>query len=157
APTSNLGTYRVQYRLPEPAPKVSIIIPTRDSLQILRTCVESLRRAKAYPNVEIVVVDNQSRHPGTLWYFQHLKEQGVRILPYDAPFNYSAINNFAGRHSTGALLCFMNNDIEVISEDWLCEMASLALQPDVGAVGAKLYYPNETLQHGGVVLGTGGV
>ncbi len=101
-----------------------------------------------------MLVDNQSDDPATLDYFAHLSEtEHARVLRYDAPFNYSAINNFAVRQARGELLCLLNNDTEVISPGWLDEMASLAMRPGTGAVGAMLYYPNETIQHAGVELG----
>jgi hypothetical protein len=151
------GHYRVRWPVPEPAPKVSVIIPTRDREQLLRTCVKSVRERTRYPSVEIVVVDNQSTDPATLAYLDELRESGVRVLSYDAPFNYSALNNWAAAQCDGPLLCLLNNDIEVIGEEWLEEMAGHALRPGIGAVGAMLYYPDDTIQHAGVILGLGGV
>jgi GT2 family glycosyltransferase len=152
------GHYRVRWRLPQGAPKVSIIIPTRDRVELLRVCVQSIRKITQYPDYEIVIVDNQSAEPETLAYLDTLRhESGIRVLPYDAPFNYSAINNRAASQCSGALLCLLNNDIEVIRPDWLSEMVGQALRPEVGAVGAMLYYPDGTIQHAGVILGVGGV
>lgn len=146
------------YALPQQTPRVSILIPTRDGLQLLRMCVDSILDKTTYKNYEIIVVDNQSRQDETHAYFQAIKQhENVQILVYDAPFNYSAINNFASKHATGEIVCLMNNDIEIISPNWIEEMLGLALQPEVGAVGAKLLYPDHTIQHGGVVLGVGGV
>lgn len=152
------GHYRVHWPLPATPPKVSIIVPTRDRADLLRTCVESVRNTTGYPNYEIVVVDNQSSEPEALAYLQSLGEMdGVRVLSFDAPFNYSAINNWAVDQCSGEVVCLLNNDIEVISAEWLQELVSQALRPGIGAVGALLYYPDRTIQHAGVVLGLGGV
>lgn len=155
------GLYRAHWPLPEPAPLVSLIIPTRDGLEVLRQCIDSVVHCTIYPNYEILVVDNQSTDPATLAYLDELPErldsQRVRVLRWDHPFNYSAINNFAASQARGSVLGLVNNDVEVIRADWLGEMVSHALRPEVGCVGAKLYYPDDTLQHAGVVLGIGGV
>ena len=152
------GHYRVRWPVPVDAPQVSILIPTRDRVELLRGCVQSIRHRTQYPDYEIVIVDNQSVEPETLDYFDSLRaEPCIRILPYDAPFNYSAINNLAASRCSGAVLCLLNNDIEVIHPDWLSEMVGQALRPEVGAVGAMLYYPDGTIQHAGVILGIGGV
>jgi GT2 family glycosyltransferase len=137
---------------------VSLIIPTRNSHGVLRVCIDSIREKTTYSNYEIIVVDNGSDDPESLYYFRELEYHGIaRILRYDKPFNYSAINNFAVAHARGELVGLINNDMEVISPGWLDEIVSLALLPGTGCVGAKLYYPNETIQHAGVILGLGGV
>jgi GT2 family glycosyltransferase len=152
------GHFRVRWRLPAEAPRVSIVVPTRDRVQLLRTCIDSLRARTTYPDYELVVVDNQSTDPETLEYLDALRQQEwSRVLRYDAPFNYSAINNWAAAQSSSPLLCLLNNDIEVIEPGWLEEMAGHAIRPDVGAVGAMLVYPDRTIQHAGVILGIGGV
>ena len=152
------GHYRVHWGLGHKPPKVSLVIPTRDRVDLLRTCVESLLAKTDYPDFEIVVVDNQSRDPETFAYFAELERDArTRVLRYDAPFNYSAINNWAVAQCDGALVGLLNNDIEAIGPGWLREMAGHALRPEIGAVGAMLYYPNDTIQHAGVVLGVGGV
>lgn len=148
--------WRVQRPLPSPAPKVSIIVPTRNAESLLRLSVGSLLAKTEYPDFEIIVVNNRSDDPGTLAYFDELRAAGVRILDYDAPFNFSALNNFAAREARGSLLAFLNNDLEVISPGWLTEMAAQALRPEIGAVGAMLYYPDDTVQHAGVILGLTG-
>ncbi len=149
---------RVRFSLPDAPPLVSLIIPTRNSHDVLRVCIDSIREKTTYSNYEIIVVDNGSDHPESLRYFCELEYRGVaRILRYDKPFNYSAINNFAVAHARGELVGLINNDMEVISPGWLDEIVSLALLPGTGCVGAKLYYPNETIQHAGVILGLGGV
>ncbi len=152
------GHYRVRWPLPEPPPKVSLIIPTRDRVDLLRTCVDSILVNSSYPSFEILIVDNQSSDPAAIDYLGRVdRDDRVRVLRFDAPFNYSAINNWAIRQCDGEIVGLVNNDIEVISPDWLEEMASHALRPDVGAVGAMLYYPDDTIQHAGVVLGVHGV
>lgn len=152
------GGYRVRHRLPDPAPKVSVIIPTRDKLDLLRRCIESILSRTTYPNFEVVIVDNQSELQETRDFFASLSDEPrVRVLPFDAPFNYSAINNHAVQNVGGDIIALVNNDVEVISPDWLEEMVQYAIRPDVGGVGAMLYYPDDTIQHAGVVLGLGGV
>jgi glycosyltransferase involved in cell wall biosynthesis len=153
----NAAMYRVRYPIPDPPPKVSLIIPTRDGCDLLRTCVSSIIDKTTYPNYEIVVVDNQSSDEETLRYFDEMQMAGVRVLHYDKPFNYSAINNFAVEQVDADIVGLVNNDIEVISPEWLTEMVSHAVRPEVGAVGAKLCYPNDTIQHAGVIVGLGGV
>lgn len=152
------GHFRVRWPVPEPTPKVSLVIPTRDRFELLHTCVESLLSSIDYANFELVVVDNQSSDSQALAYLDTLtRREHVRVLHYDAPFNYSAINNWAVGQCDGELVALVNNDIEVISPDWLSEMASHALREGVGAVGAMLYYPNDTIQHAGVIAGVYGV
>ncbi len=151
------GYCRVRYRLPTDPPTVSIIIPTRDGLQHLRPCVESVLSKSTYPNFEVLIVDNQSTDPDTLGYLAGLQERPqVRVLPYPLPFNFSAINNFAARAAFGNVLCLLNNDTEVISPDWLEEMVGHLLQPAVGVVGAKLYFADGRVQHAGDTVGPGG-
>ncbi len=152
------GGYRVRRRLSASPPLVSIIIPTHNHCVLLRHGIKTLRERTTYPRYEVLVVDNRSNDPETLAYLEELKhEDGVRVLRYAKPFNYSAINNFAVAHAQGDLICLMNNDVEVITPGWLEEMVSQALRPEIGAVGALLYYPDDTVQHAGVVLGLGGV
>ncbi|WP_426688346.1 glycosyltransferase family 2 protein [Rhodanobacter ginsengiterrae] len=152
------GLFRVRHPLAAPLPRISIVIPTRDRVDLLRRCVESIVDRSTYPDYEIVVVDNQSSEPDSLTYLAALAERPrVRVLRYDQPFNYSAINNQAVLECSSELICLLNNDIEVISPGWLEELASHAMRPQVGAVGAMLYYPNETIQHAGVMTGVHGV
>jgi GT2 family glycosyltransferase len=137
---------------------ISLIIPTRDKAAVLQMCVDSILDKTDYPRYEIIIVDNNSIEPETFEYFASLADHGsIRILRYEKPFNFSAINNFAVRAAAGDIVGLINNDMEVINGDWLTEMASHALRPEVGCVGAKLYYPNDTVQHAGVILGIGGV
>jgi GT2 family glycosyltransferase len=137
------------------SPLVSVIVPTRNRLSLLRTCIEGVGRT-AYPNVELIVVNNDSDDPGTLAYFDALKSKGTKILDVTGAFNFSAMNNLAAKHATGELLCFLNNDVEVIDGDWLSLLVLQAIKEDIGAVGARLLYPDGTVQHAGVVTGVGG-
>lgn len=150
--------YRVKHPLPSPLPLVSVIVPTRDKVDLLRACVQSVQLKTNYPSWELLIVDNGSIEPETHAYFEAVKNDSrIRVLRYDGPFNYSAINNYAVTQAQGEILALLNNDIEVISDDWLSEMVSHASRPGIGAVGAKLLYPDGTVQHAGVVLGIGGV
>lgn len=150
--------YRLHFAVPLDQPLVSLIVPTRDRVDLLSRAISSIREKTTYRNYEIIVVDNGSIDPETLAYLDELAASGAgRVLRYDEPFNYSAINNFAVGQASGSIVGLVNNDVEVISPNWLTEMVSWAIQPEVGCVGAKLYYPNDTIQHAGVVLGVGGV
>lgn len=150
-------TRRVRYPLPEPPPKVSIIVPTRDAPELLRQCVESVLAKTDYPNYELLVVDNGSRDAKALAYLADLQPRpGVRVLRWHKPFNYSAINNFAVRQARGEVVCLLNNDTEVITPEWLTELVSQLAQPGVGVVGAKLFYPDGRVQHAGDTVGPGG-
>ncbi|WP_082479216.1 glycosyltransferase family 2 protein [Methylobacterium sp. Leaf102] len=153
-----LGFNRLVRPLPHPAPRVSVIIPTRDRAELLGTVLRGLFGATDYPDIEVVVVDNDSREPATDALFaSYAEEARLRILPVPGPFNFSDLSNRGAAAATGAVLLFLNNDVEIVEPGWLAEMVSLALDPSVGAVGAKLLYPDGTLQHGGIVLGIGGV
>jgi len=143
--------WRIKYPLPAPAPLVSLIIPTRNGFKLVRRCVESILTKTAYSNFEIIIVDNHSDEPDTLAWFREIAECGVRVLPYAHPFNYSALNNFAVQHARGEIVGLLNNDLEVINSEWLDEMVGHALRPGIGCVGAMLYYPNDAIQHAGVV------
>jgi glycosyltransferase involved in cell wall biosynthesis len=152
--------WRVKYPLPSPPPSASLIIPTRNAVALLRQAVESILTITDYPDYEVVIVDNHSDDPETLAYLASVPERTsgkVRVLPFPGPFNYSAINNLAVRESRGEVVGLLNNDVEAIDRHWLTEMVSQACRPGIGAVGAMLYYPNNTVQHAGVVLGLGGV
>lgn len=152
------GTSRVFWPLPprEQLPLVSIIVPTRDRADLLRTCMESLRRKTSYANYEIIVVDNGSSEPLALDYLAWLEQSGTaRVLRDPSPYNFSQLNNRAARQARGELLCLLNNDTEVFDGAWLEEMVRQAIRPEIGAVGAKLLYPDGRLQHAGVVVGLG--
>lgn len=155
---STPGAYRIHYKT-DPSERVSIVIPTRDHVADLRKCLTSIFSKSTYRNYEIVIVDNGSTDPAAEVYYRELERDGrVKVLHYDVPFNYSEINNFAVRQgATGKYLLFLNNDTEVIEPGWIEEMQMFAQRPDVGCVGAKLFYPDGTLQHGGVILGVWGV
>ena len=150
------GTAKVGWPLPSPSPKVSVIIPTKDKIELVRACVESVLALTRYDPFEVIVVDNGSVVPETLAYLEEIAAHpSVRVLPYEAPYNFSAINNFAARQAAGSFLCLLNNDTEVVEPEWLTEMMRYAVQPHVGAVGAKLLYEDGTIQHAGVVVGVG--
>ena len=153
------NTYKVNWALPDEQPLVSLVIPTRDGYDILKQCLESIYDKTSYKNFEIIVVDNQTTCDKTLGLFSEYNstKANFRVLKWDKPFNYSAINNFAVSQAEGEVVGLVNNDIEVINKEWLSEMVSHALRPEIGCVGAKLYYPNDTIQHAGVILGIGGV
>ncbi|BCN92756.1 hypothetical protein THMIRHAM_05410 [Thiomicrorhabdus immobilis] len=153
------NTYRCKWPLPKVNPLVSLLIPTRDGYEILKNCIQSIREKTTYKNYEIVVLNNQSTCKKTLSYLQELDKShsNIRVLDWNHKFNYSAINNFGVENAYGEIIGLINNDIEVISEDWLTEMVSHAIRPNIGCVGAKLYYPDDTIQHAGVILGIGGV
>ena len=138
--------FRIVYDVPAPEPLVSLIIPTKDKVETLRLCVDSILQKTQYNNFEIIIVDNNSVRPDTKQYFRDLQtEQRVRIVTYDQPFNFSALNNFAVEQANGLVIGLVNNDIEVINKEWLTEMVSHAIRPEIGCVGAKLYYPNNTI------------
>ena len=139
-------------------PKISIIIPTRNQKTLLERCVTSIFEKTTYPNFEIIIVDNGSDDLATKNYMADVaQDEAVTILKYDKPFNYSEINNFAVDNAQGDLICLLNNDTKVLTSAWLSEMQSWLQLPHIGCVGAKLLYPNLTVQHGGVILGIGGV
>ncbi|WP_235939015.1 glycosyltransferase family 2 protein [Schauerella aestuarii] len=152
------GQRHICYALPDPAPLVTIVIPTKDGVGLLKQCIDSVLGISTYRNIEILIVDNGSTEPATLAYFDGLTGQpDVRVMRDPRPFNYSALNNAAVQEAQGEFICLMNNDIQVITPGWLEEMVGLAMQPGAGCVGARLWYPNDTLQHGGVILGIGGI
>tara|TARA_R110000782_G_scaffold78276_3_gene155033 strand:+ start:71969 stop:73426 length:1458 start_codon:yes stop_codon:yes gene_type:complete len=135
-------------------PPVSIIVPTRNRVDLLRTCLEGVD-VTDYPDIEVIIVDNDSDDPDTLAYLASLDPFRYRILRHSGPFNFSEINNRAAKEAKGRLLCLLNNDIEMIGPDWLSTMAVQAQREDVGAVGAQLLYPDGRIQHAGVVIGMG--
>ncbi|OYY75587.1 MAG: family 2 glycosyl transferase [Gammaproteobacteria bacterium 28-57-27] len=153
------NVYRVQRLIPVPAPLVSLLIPTRDRKAITEVAVRSILDKTTYANYEIIILDNGSVEPETLAWFDAIQRgiKSVRVIRYDHPFNYSAINNFGVQHARGSLIGLINNDVEVINPNWLTEMVSQACREDIGCVGAKLYYSDGKIQHAGVILGIGGV
>ena len=147
---------RLRYAVPMPAPLVSIVIPTRNGLDLMRCCIDSIRQRSTYSAWDILIVDNGSDDPACLQWLQDVQQdRRIRVLRDERPFNYAALNNAAVAQARGEFVVLLNNDIEVISPGWLEEMLSLAAQPGVGAVGARLWYSDGTLQHGGVVIGIG--
>lgn len=150
------GDRRVRYTLPVPPPRVSLVIPTRDKADVLSRCIESILQRSTYPTFEVVIVDNGSSEENTTRCLTRLaKDKRVTVLRLDAPFNYSLINNFAVAQCRGDIIGLVNNDVEVITPDWIEELTSWAVRPDIGCVGAKLYYPSGRIQHAGVILGLG--
>ena len=150
---------RVVWPLPSPLPMVSVIVPTRDRAELLEQCAEGVLRRTDYGELELLVVDNDSREPGTHALFDRLQDEHprrVRIVSHAGPFNFAALNNTAAKEARGEVLLLLNNDVHVIDSGWLREMVAHAMRPDVGAVGAKLLYIDECVQHAGVVLGPGG-
>lgn len=149
------GHYTVRYQLTT-TPLISIIIPTRDRRQLLERCVKSIQKKTDYSNYEIIILDNLSSEPDTLKYLKRINLKH-RVCPYSKPFNFAAMNNFGASHARGEYFLFLNNDTEVIDSGWLRAMLEHAQRAEVGAVGAKLLYPNGRIQHAGVVYGVGGV
>jgi glycosyltransferase involved in cell wall biosynthesis len=148
---------RVRFACPSPQPMVSIIIPTRDRAELLGMCLDSLIERSTYANYEVIIVDNGSTEKATEELFARLPKDRFRVVRDESPFNFSALNNGAARVARGELLCLMNNDIEIITPEWLEEMVAFATQSEIGCVGARLWYPDGRLQHGGVIIGLGGV
>lgn len=151
------GLVRVHFALPAPPPAVTIVIPTRNGLQLVRRCVESLLQRSTYADFDIVIVDNGSDDPACLRWFDAIARDARVSVRRDArPFNFAALNNAAVAQARGEYVALVNNDVELITPDWLEEMVSLAARPGVGAVGARLWFDDGSLQHAGVVLGLGG-
>ncbi len=149
------GSYRVNREISENSP-VSIIIPTKDNADVLRKCIDSVLKFTKYINYEIIVVNNNSIDEATYDYFEKIKyTDNIKIIDYSKPFNFSAINNFAVSNANGEYILFLNDDTEVIAEGWLASLIKEAQRPEVGAVGCKLLYPDDTIQHSGIILGMG--
>lgn len=156
---AHYGSYqRLIYSPPADHPLVSIVIPTRDRVSLLRQCITSLVPKTEYPNFEVIVVDNESSERETLGYLRLLTATGrTSVVRVPGEFNYSKLNNLGVAHARGEFIALLNNDLEVMNADWLSEMVSHAARPEIGAVGARLWYPDGKMQHGGVILGVGGV
>ncbi len=149
--------YQVNWPLPSENLLVSIIIPTKNGLDVLKPCIESIFRTIEYKEFEILLVDNNSDDFETLEYMASLQSNNkIKILSYNKPFNYSKINNYAAKHAQGDILLLLNNDVEAIESGWFEEMLAIAVRKEVGCVGAKLLYPDGTIQHAGVIMGLGG-
>lgn len=150
--------YRVRWELPTPAPAVTAVVPTRNGGELLERAVDGLLNRTSYPELRVLIADNDTDDPSTLAYLRMIgQDPRVVVLPAPGPFNYSAINNAAVAATDTPLVLLLNDDVIVEQDDWLIEMASNLVRPDVGIVGAKLVYPDEFIQHAGVVLGLGGV
>ena len=153
----DLGFYRVEYPV-QGEPLVSILIPNRDQKETLEKCLNSIWEKSTYNNYEILIVENNSSSPEIFNYYREIeKRPGVRILTWKEGFNYSAINNFGEKSAAGDYLLFLNNDVEVINPRWIEELLGNCQRKEVGIVGAKLYYPDDTIQHAGTVIGIGGI
>ncbi len=136
--------------------KISILIPNKDHVSDLRRCIDSIKERSTYENYEIIVIENNSTEKETFDYYQTLSQQeNITVVTYTGAFNYSGINNFGAGFAKGEYLLLLNNDTQVISMNWLEAMLMYAQRPDVGAVGAKLYYGDKTIQHAGIVVGLG--
>ena len=147
--------FRIQYQVLG-NPRISIVIPNKDHEQDLRRCITSILEKSTYDNYEIIVVENNSTTPQIAAYYQELSQNPkVKVVRYEGTFNYSAVNNLGVSYATGEYLLLLNNDTEVITVNWMEELLMYAQREDVGAVGAKLYYPDKTIQHAGVVIGLG--
>ncbi|MBQ9064639.1 MAG: glycosyltransferase family 2 protein [Blautia sp.] len=155
--TPDYGFYRVKYDV-KGTPLVSIIIPNKDEPETLKNCIQSVVSKTTYANYEILIVENNSTGREIFDYYRELsKKPGIRLFRYRKPFNYSEINNFGEAHARGEYLVFLNNDIEVITPGWIEEMLGVCQREDTGAVGVKLLYPDNTIQHAGIVIGIGGI
>lgn len=152
------STYRIKYDIKD-KPLVSIIIANKDEASSLDTCISSIFEKSTYRNFEIIIVENNSTEEETFAYYEEIKKlhQNIKIVVWNDKFNYSKINNFGFDNVSGEYVILLNNDVEIISENWIEEMLMYAQRSDVGAVGAMLYYPDDTIQHAGVILGIGGV
>ena len=147
--------FEIRYEI-QSEDKISILIPNKDHIEDLRRCIDSIQARSTYENYEIVIIENNSENKETFDYYQTLEKQDkITVVTYKGEFNYSRINNFGAGYANGKYLLLLNNDTQVISMNWLEAMLMYAQRPDVGAVGAKLYYGDRTIQHAGVVVGLG--
>jgi GT2 family glycosyltransferase len=150
------GFYRVKYQV-QGEPLITIIIPNKDNKETLKECLDSIKEQSTYKNYEILIVENNSTKEETFDYYQTIDgKDGVRVLYWDREFNYSAINNFGASKANGDYLIFLNNDITVITPDWMEELLGHCQRKEVGITGARLYFPDDTIQHAGIVMGIGG-
>ena len=153
-----LGLYRTKFLWTE-KPLISILIPNKDHIDDLKRCIDSIEEKSSYRNYEIIVIENNSDQEETFAYYKELEKENprVKVVYWDGIFNYSAINNFGAQYANGEYLLLLNNDTEIINADCLEEMLGYCMREDVGAVGARLYYDDDTIQHAGVVVGFGGI
>lgn len=151
------GFYRVRYTV-QGQPLISIVIPNKDEKETLKKCLDSIRERTSYGNYEIIIVENNSKTQEIFEYYKEIDGRNhVHVVYWDKDFNYSAINNYGIRHAKGDYIVCLNNDMEIISEDWLDEMLGYCQRPDTGIVGVRLYYPDDTVQHAGIIVGLGGI
>lgn len=149
--------HRIKYKIPQSHPLVTLIIPIKDQLELLKSCLDGILNNTKYKNIEIIIIDNQSKLKETSEYLDgFVNDPNIHVLEYNKPFNFSKMNNIAVQKANGSILCFLNNDVTVINDGWLTEMISHACRPEIGCVGAKLFYPDGTIQHAGVILGLKG-
>ncbi len=155
--TLDHGFYKLEYEV-KGDPLVSVIIPNKDGKTYLRDCIDSVLNAGGYENIEIIVIENNSEDEEIFSYYEELKKDArIRVVSYEGDFNFSAINNYAVREARGEYLLFLNNDIKAISKDWVKGLLGNAQRKEVGAVGCRLRYPDDTIQHAGIILGIGGI
>ena len=151
------STYKVEYTI-EGNPLISLIIPNKDHIDDLAKCLNAIRTKSTWRNWEAIVVENNSTEQATFDYYKEIeKDERIRVVRWEREFNFSAINNFGVKQAKGDYILLLNNDTEIITPDWIEQMLMFAQRKDVGAVGAMLYYPDDTVQHAGVILGIGGV
>ncbi|MBQ7433153.1 MAG: glycosyltransferase family 2 protein [Lachnospiraceae bacterium] len=152
------GWYKTEFHLTE-HPLVSVLIPTKDHIDDLETCVNSLLTKATYDNYELIIIENNSTEPSTFAYYKDLekRDKRIKVVYWDGPFNYSAINNFGAKYASGEYYLLLNNDVELITPEIFESMLGYCMREDVGIVGAKLFYPDNTIQHAGVLVGAGGV
>ena len=153
-PTQYFGFYRVNYKLTE-RPLVSIIIPNKDETETLKKCLDAIAKS-SYENYEVIIVENNSTEEATFSLYKKIESDKIRVVYYPDAFNYSKLNNFGASYANGTYYILMNNDIEVIETNWIEQMLSNCERREVGVVGARLYYPDNTIQHAGLVVGVGG-
>lgn len=155
--TKDLGFYQVGYPV-QGSPLVSVLIPNKDQKESLKKCLDSVFEKTTYSNYEIIIIENNSTESETFEYYRELqKRSNVKVITWKEGFNYSAINNFGEKEASGDYLLFLNNDVEVINPRWMEEMLGNCQRPEVGITGAKLYYPDDTIQHAGTIIGIGGI
>ena len=155
--TKDLGFYQVEYPV-QGTPLVSVLIPNKDQKDTLKHCLDSVFSKTTYCNYEVIIIENNSQEKETWEYYEELKKRNnVKIVIWESGFNYSAINNFGEKSASGEYLLFLNNDVEVINPHWMEEMLGNCQRKEVGIVGAKLYYPDDTIQHAGTIIGIGGI
>lgn len=155
---NTLGTYKIDYELTD-KPKVSIVIPNKDYISTLKVCLKSIKKLTTYDNYEIIIVENNSEEEKTFEYYKGIDgKDNIKVVYYpEKGFNYSKIINFGVKNSTGEYIVQLNNDVELLTPNWLEEMLGFAQREDVGAVGVELFYPDKTIQHAGIIIGIGGV